>query len=49
MIDNSSEFNFAFMYAPNVEVKGANTFDPSQEIELEMDQYEIAAGYSRRF
>lgn len=49
MIDSSSEFNFAFMYAPNVDVSGSNTFDPAQTIEIEMDQYEIAAGYSRSF
>lgn len=49
MIDSSSEFNFAFMYAPNVDVKGKNTFDPAQDIEIEMDQYEIAASYSRSF
>ncbi|MCP4430980.1 MAG: hypothetical protein GY806_08395, partial [Gammaproteobacteria bacterium] len=49
MIDSDSEFNFALMYAPGVDVNGSNTFDTSQEIELEMDQYEIAASYSRRF
>ena len=49
MIDSGSEFNFAFMYAPSVDISGANTFDPSQTIELEMEQYEIAASYSRRF
>ncbi len=49
MIDSSSEFNFALMYAPNVDVKGSNTFDPAQTIAIDMDQYEIAAGYSRSF
>ena len=49
MIDSSSEFNFAFMYAPNVDVSGGNTFDPAQTIEIDMDQYEIAASYSRNF
>jgi len=47
-LDNKSAFNFAAMYAPSVSVKGANTFDPSQEIELEMDQYELAFSYTRR-
>lgn len=51
MIDSSSEFNFAFMYAPNVEVSGANNFEAlgAQTVEIEMDQYEISAGYSRSF
>jgi long-chain fatty acid transport protein len=46
-IDAKSSFNFAAMYAPSVSVDGANTFDPSQEIELEMDQYELAFTYNR--
>ncbi len=49
MIDSSSEFNFAFMYAPNVDVQGSNTFDPAQTVNIDMDQYEIAASYSRSF
>jgi len=48
-LDAKSSINFAAMYAPSVSVKGANTFDPSQEIELEMDQYELAISYSRGF
>lgn len=48
-LDSNSDFNFAFMYAPSVSVSGTNTFDPAQTIELEMDQYEIAASYSKRF
>ena len=47
-IDASSDFNFALMYAPSFSVDGENTFDPSQEIELEMDQYEVAFTYNRR-
>ena len=48
-IDENSEWNFAFMYALEESVKGTNDFDPAQEIEIEMDQYELAASYSRRF
>jgi len=48
-LDSNSDFNFAFMYAPSVSVKGPNAFDPAQEIELEMDQYELAISYSKRF
>ena len=46
-IDAQSSFNFAAMYAPSVSVDGTNTFDPAQEIELEMDQYELAFTYNR--
>ncbi|MFT5220504.1 MAG: long-chain fatty acid transport protein [Planctomycetota bacterium] len=51
MIDSKSDFNFALMIAPNSSVKGPNTFEApgAQEIEIEMDQYEIAASYSKRF
>jgi len=50
-LDNNSDFNFALMYAPNVSVTGTNTFEaPDQQtVEIEMDQYEIAASYSKRF
>ena len=46
-LDDKSSLDFAAMYAPSVSVKGANTFDPAQEVELEMDQYEIALNYRR--
>ena len=49
MIDGNSEWNFAFMYALEESVKGDNDFDPNQEIEIEMDQYELALSYSRSF
>jgi len=48
-IDESSEWNFAFMYALQNSVKGTNDFDPAQEVNIEMYQYELAASYSRRF
>jgi len=48
-LDSNSDFNFALMYAPNVSVKGTNAFDPAQEIELEMEQYELAVSYSKHF
>jgi long-chain fatty acid transport protein len=47
-IDPKSSFNFAAMYAPSNSVKGKNTFDPAQDIKLEMDQFELAFSYSRR-
>jgi long-chain fatty acid transport protein len=47
--DHNSALDFAFMYAPTEEVDGTSTFDPAQEIELEMEQYELALSYNRRF
>jgi long-chain fatty acid transport protein len=44
-LSNDHEFSMAFMYAPSNSVKGANPFDPSQTIELEMSQFEIEFGY----
>jgi long-chain fatty acid transport protein len=49
---NNNDFNFALMYAPSVSVKGANPFiapGGSQDIELEMYQYELAFSYSKHF
>ncbi len=46
-LDKNSAINFAAMYAPSVSVDGTNDFDPAQEIEIEMDQYELAFTYSR--
>jgi len=47
-LSSNSSFDFAAMYAPSEEVDGTNTFDPAQEIELEMEQYELAVSYNRR-
>jgi long-chain fatty acid transport protein len=47
-LDAKSAINFAAMYAPSNSVKGKNAFDQTQDIELEMDQYELAFSYTRR-
>jgi long-chain fatty acid transport protein len=47
-LNDKSSIDFAAMYAPSVSVKGDSPFDPTQEIELEMEQYELAISYSRR-
>jgi len=44
-----SEFNFAFMYALQNSVKGTSAFDPGQQIELEMKEYEFEASYAKKF
>jgi len=48
-LDSNSDLNFALMYAPSASVKGGNAFDPAQQIELEMKQYELAVSYSKHF
>ena len=43
------QLNFSFMYALEGKVSGPNTFDPSQNIEIKMHQYEAELSYSWRF
>ncbi|MFO7954655.1 OmpP1/FadL family transporter [Thioalkalivibrio sp.] len=43
------ELNFAAMYAPSQSVSGPNAFDPAQEVEIEMEQYELEIGYAYNF
>ncbi len=43
---NGHEFSMAFMYAPSNTLKGPNFFDPTQDIELEMEQFELEFAYS---
>lgn len=38
-------WNFMVMYAPRNTVKGPNLFDPTQEIELKMSQFEFEVSY----
>ena len=40
-----SVWNFSFMYAPEKSVTGPNMFDPTQTIELSMDQFEFEVSY----
>ena len=41
-----NEFNVAFMYAPENTITGTNAFDPTQTIDLTMDQFEIEFSWS---
>ena len=43
---NQNEWSLTFMYAPKNSVSGPSLFDPTQTIELKMDQFEIEFGYS---
>lgn len=44
--DNGHEVSVALMYAPRNSVGGANAFDPTQNITLTMEQFEIEFGYN---
>jgi long-chain fatty acid transport protein len=43
---NGRALSVMFMYAPAAKVTGRNTFDPTQNIQLKMHQYELEFGYS---
>ncbi|HKJ75557.1 MAG TPA: outer membrane protein transport protein, partial [Alphaproteobacteria bacterium] len=45
----TSDWSFAFMYAPNADLTGKNPLDPAQTIKLEMTQYQAEASYSWKF
>jgi len=42
---NGGAWNFSLMYAPTKTVTGPNMFDPTQEIELKMSQFEFEVSY----
>jgi long-chain fatty acid transport protein len=42
---NGGAWNFSLMYAPSNSVKGVNPFDPTQELEIEMSQFEFEVSY----
>lgn len=53
-INKASEFNFAFMIAPEEKISGmpssGSAFaDPGQTVELKMQQYEVAASWGWKF
>ena len=43
--ENGNVMSFSFMYAPKTEVNGFSTFDPFQNITLEMTQLELEFAY----
>ncbi|MDE1922217.1 MAG: outer membrane protein transport protein [Gammaproteobacteria bacterium] len=43
---DNGELSFAFTYAPEKTISGANTFDPTQTITLKMHQYIMEFGYA---
>ncbi|GMT47219.1 MAG: hypothetical protein IEMM0007_0785 [bacterium] len=47
--DNNRELSASLMRAFSNSVSGPNPLDPGQEIELEMNQWELSVGYSWKF
>ena len=43
--DSGGAWSFSFMYAPENSVTGTSMFDPRQQIELSMDQFEFELAY----
>ncbi len=43
---NGNEISMSLMYAPEETVKGPNNFDPTQQVEFSMSQFEIEFAYS---
>ncbi len=42
---NGGAWNLSLMYAPSNTVKGVSMFDPTQELEIEMSQFELEFSY----
>lgn len=46
LLQNGKALSFGLMFAPESSVRGRNTFDPTQTIELKMHQFEFEFGLS---
>ena len=49
IFDNNSELSIEVMHALKESVEGPNAFDPTQTIELEMQQFEVGVSWSKNF
>ena len=49
IFNDGAELSFELMHAFHHSVDGANPFDPTQEIRIQMFQLEAGVSYSRRF
>ncbi|MFT5482599.1 MAG: long-chain fatty acid transport protein [Halieaceae bacterium] len=45
-LNNDKEFSISFMFAPSKKLTGPSTFDPTQTISIEMEQFELEFGYT---
>ena len=43
---SGNEVNLSFMYAPEKKIRGPQNFDPTQTVELKMQQVELEISYS---
>lgn len=48
-LGSHSEISAAFTYSPNNTVSGPNPNDPTQTVQLQMSEWEIAIGYTYKF
>lgn len=48
-VGRTGEFSFAALYSPSNAISGPNPFDPTQRIELEMQQFELEASWAWLF
>ena len=49
VLSDDSEINFLLMHALKESVEGTNAFDPTQTIEIEMQQFEAGISWSKKF
>jgi long-chain fatty acid transport protein len=47
-LSGGDEWSLSFMYAPENKISGPNNFDPTQRVELSMQQFELEFSYSWR-
>jgi long-chain fatty acid transport protein len=46
LLSSGNQWSLAFTYAPNKTIRGPNYFDPTQRVELNMEQLELEVSYS---
>lgn len=49
ILNDNSEINIELMHALSESVEGASAFDPTQTIEIEMQQFEFGVSWSKKF
>jgi len=49
VLDDNSEISFLLMHALKESVEGVSAFDPTQTIELEMQQFELGVSWAKKF
>ncbi len=49
VFDDNSEVSVEIMHALKESVEGVNAFDPTQTIEIEMQQFEVGVSWSKKF